>query len=826
MKKLFIALFFVTLFVLLFSFNTYAAQPEHTVAYYDGDKLLKTVYVTDGQKANDFIPPEKIGYDFVLWQKDGTVYDFDTPISEDITLYAEYMLTAPTYALNDKSFIYDGKEQMLAFDNLYHPLEASGFYNMQWYKDGEFISSSLDGIVLQNVSDTGEYYCKLTFTYLGDSITVETNKVSVSIKKAEITVPQISTKEYNGKVQYADIVSSSRFSIQNGGGVDVGKYEVVLTLTDKDNYTFVGGADTVTLDFEIVKAQNSWVEPLSAQDYYLYRPNSPFAVPMYGEVVYFYSTAPDGEYSQERPEDPGKYYVKAVVDESDNYLSIHSEPVEFTVLEEMPSGISVKAMPNKTVYTAFETLNTDGLEISLSYNSGRVELLSPERYTIIYNNQDNVLLCRDTSILISYAGLYVSIPVEVKRADFDMSGVYWVYNPFTYDGSEKSVYLEGLPIGLNAIYTDNSKIGAGKYTALAEFSFDEENYNAPTFHPLVWEIAPREVILLADSITLNFGESEDSLTYKVISGSVIEGDALNAFLWHDADSVYISADNPNYKIECIEGRVNYIIPKSDSIEQTIIYICFAFIIMVLLLMLAQKSKKAHNADNSVVKNENNRNTAQEKSNEEIPKHFDPTNYFNGQRVFTKKRKARRTVAIQAVKRPFAPVNTEQCEQSETGGEIVPSPSMAIKQLNRIIANETAELGKRENIKSILSVDVKKADSLISNTLAKSLLHKSEEVIITNGNKRAVVNIDILSKNFEHGDRVDINTLKAKKLVSKDAGYLKILSRGHIDKPLTVYASDFSLSAVKMIALTGGEAIKCTYKQEKIQSAKYKEQKNS
>ena len=35
----------------------------------------------------------------------------------------------------------------------------------------------------------------------------------------------------------------------------------------------------------------------------------------------------------------------------------------------------------------------------------------------------------------------------------------------------------------------------------------------------------------------------------------------------------------------------------------------------------------------------------------------------------------------------------------------------------------------------------------------------------------------------------------------------MLARGIIDKPLYVYANDFSLAAVKMIALTGGKAIK-------------------
>ena len=49
----------------------------------------------------------------------------------------------------------------------------------------------------------------------------------------------------------------------------------------------------------------------------------------------------------------------------------------------------------------------------------------------------------------------------------------------------------------------------------------------------------------------------------------------------------------------------------------------------------------------------------------------------------------------------------------------------------------------------------------------------------------------------------IEESKKKKLLASDIGYLKVLARGSIDKPLTVYADDFSLGAIKMIALTGG-----------------------
>ena len=73
--------------------------------------------------------------------------------------------------------------------------------------------------------------------------------------------------------------------------------------------------------------------------------------------------------------------------------------------------------------------------------------------------------------------------------------------------------------------------------------------------------------------------------------------------------------------------------------------------------------------------------------------------------------------------------------------------------------------------------------------------------------KEIINVDTLSRSFSAGERVDINLLKRKSLIPYDTGYIKILARGIIDKPLNVYANDFSLSAVKMIALSGGKSIK-------------------
>ncbi len=73
-------------------------------------------------------------------------------------------------------------------------------------------------------------------------------------------------------------------------------------------------------------------------------------------------------------------------------------------------------------------------------------------------------------------------------------------------------------------------------------------------------------------------------------------------------------------------------------------------------------------------------------------------------------------------------------------------------------------------------------------------------------KKFAVNIDVISNHFSAYDTVTLEALKKRGLLPKRANAVKILARGTLDKPLTVIADDFSATAIKMILLTGGEAV--------------------
>ena len=68
---------------------------------------------------------------------------------------------------------------------------------------------------------------------------------------------------------------------------------------------------------------------------------------------------------------------------------------------------------------------------------------------------------------------------------------------------------------------------------------------------------------------------------------------------------------------------------------------------------------------------------------------------------------------------------------------------------------------------------------------------------------AIVNVDSLNA-FENGAVVDLEALKAARLVRKELDGLKILGNGEITKKLTVKATVFSATAKEKIEAAGGK----------------------
>ena len=103
--------------------------------------------------------------------------------------------------------------------------------------------------------------------------------------------------------------------------------------------------------------------------------------------------------------------------------------------------------------------------------------------------------------------------------------------------------------------------------------------------------------------------------------------------------------------------------------------------------------------------------------------------------------------------------------------------------------------------SVTEVDQKMSDEVAEAKIIEDTTSKKHE------GKKGIINIDTIGDNFSNGDVVDIEALWKKKLIPSNVGYVKVLARGSLNKRLTVDLQDYSIQAVKMILLSGGNVKK-------------------
>ena len=145
-------------------------------------------------------------------------------------------------------------------------------------------------------------------------------------------------------------------------------------------------------------------------------------------------------------------------------------------------------------------------------------------------------------------------------------------------------------------------------------------------------------------------------------------------------------------------------------------------------------------------------------------------------------------------------NAEKTEEPEPEPKTEPTPVVVPEPEPEPTPEPVAE---PEPIETVESVDVETADKLMSNETAA---HVVETVGGAGVGAKAIINISAINEAFKDGDVVDIEALKAKKLIPAKTQRIKVLADGSLNKALTVYAEQFSVQAIKMITLTGGKAI--------------------
>ncbi len=624
----------------------------------------------------------------------------------------------------------------------------------------------------------------------------------VEILPKEISVTWGSSEFIYDTLLHLPDAYSSECKIEVIGGETEGGRYTAYAISLNSDYRIINAS----LAYTILPAENMWTSPVSVSSVYTSSEVKPSAAVLGGAVEYIYYSEGGDELS-EAPRVVGRYYVIAKSAGNNNYKAIVSAPAYFEILEVLPISVSANI---KAPLTALSALDPKMLTLTVKNNDGTEYIIDGEAVDIIYQNGDAPRY-GDSYVDVACLGFFVRVAISVEKAQLDLSGAFWSGGDFVYDGTEKSVILSGLPEGVSLIgYSGASAVEAGEYTASAIIEYDEENYLPPTVPTYSYVIKKQTLLLptLNDLVyngevqvpselisalwntelpeSLHSGSYTAVLTLKDTENYEFSGGLTSIYAEYDllprsvtvrlgnvekylfskmpepefeiTEGEVISGDELGLKFIYSDGRVKCTASNPDYIltveEGRIIYhkglserdgfILFSVLLSIVTLIL-----------------------------------FLIIFYFQKERMICFFARLRCKLV------PVKPTD-EKCDE-------IPA-----------VEKEPQDTGIEEHP---LAVSAEYADSLLTDSSARDFVKGERARIYTDGNKKRIVNVGVLSKSFEAGDTVDVNKLKETSIVPYDTAYIKVLADGFIDKPLKVYANDFSLAAVKMIALTGGEAIK-------------------
>ena len=155
-----------------------------------------------------------------------------------------------------------------------------------------------------------------------------------TIEKAVIEAPSIASKQYTGELLVADIADTPQYRVYvNRGGINAGRYDVVLELKDYENYKWqINGQDirsaNCTVTFVIEKAENSFITEFEAREIKVGEEiliTAPVAKFGTAQVGYFKDrdcTQPVNTDGNIWNEPQGIYYARVSVSGTDNYYGL------------------------------------------------------------------------------------------------------------------------------------------------------------------------------------------------------------------------------------------------------------------------------------------------------------------------------------------------------------------------------------------------------------------------------------------------------------------------------------------------------------------------
>ena len=680
----------------------------------------------------------------------------------------KWQILAAEYSFGDFGFI----DTEAVYDGALHYPTAVGSLPVGF--DGSSPSYEFS----RGVASVSDGTVKVDIIFKSDSKNYDTpSPVSafVSILPKKITVTWSGLRAvYDGEYHVPTVTGECPVQII-GKGLNAGEYTVVAKSLDS-NFSIINEKEVLIVE----KRTNAWLKTPSILNYFTSGKANPIGEAEGGKTQYLYYSDPELSERIENPLLPGTYYMVAYAPESENYLELRSDPIKFDVVKVEPVRLRVNISSDGI--HAMSRISAKDVVAYYENNDGSRTLLAFSELEVKYQNADS-LRFGDNGVTFSVGGFEYTAELTVLRAIYDMSGVHWENEYHYYDGTEKSAYLTGLPEGITLIeYSQNSATAAGSYKLSAVLGYDTENYYPPKL-PDAW--------LVIEKAKVDLPTVEDMTYNGKTQAPKIDESPLYSF------TAVSGKDVGEYSVEfSLSDPDNYEFSDTSTLTYRILPI-------KLSAQINEKGKDYELTEGAVIEGDE----------------LGALLYREDGMVYLSISNPNYEISVTPVKaRSRLPLILILIISLVLLLLIVCAPVLNRKQIAVAVGCEKSkkaqkpkpvslENEKAPKLEKLLAVDVAHADGMISDAMAKGLIEDSDVTVQTHGKGRASVNVDKISEAFSSGDTVDINLMKEKGLVGKDALSVKVLAGGIIDKPLYVRANSFSAAAVKMIALTGGHAYK-------------------
>lgn len=231
-----------------------------------------------------------------------------------------------------------------------------------------YSASETEGYAETVPTDAGTYYVKATVAASKNWNEVESAPVKFVIAKQTVVAPTSGGEAtYTGSTITSDVPNEANglYTVTQASGISAGNYDVLISLTDKDNYRWSDREGAIesndrAVTFTIKQATDNAIQSVTGVQDWVFgsEPVNPTATAHYGDVYFVYSTAVDGDYVATVPTNVGTYYVKAKVDETDDYNGCESaNSYRFSITKANDNAISGLAIADWT-YGGLESIPT------------------------------------------------------------------------------------------------------------------------------------------------------------------------------------------------------------------------------------------------------------------------------------------------------------------------------------------------------------------------------------------------------------------------------------------------------------------------------------